>query len=233
MSALVAQVLHGASGTRVDFEELEDTARRSALHLAAKIVEQALNGDDSDHRGAFVRCRCGADARYAGRRAKTLLTAVGEMRIERAYYYCQHCHRGMSPRDEQLNIARGGGSTAVTRMIGLTAALVSFEETAELLNGLAGMPISSKLAERCAEALGKDILEDERRRVAESTPPSTTMYLGMDGTGVAMRAEELRGRAGKQSDGSAKTREVKLVAIWSADRRDKNGHAVRGAGSGR
>ncbi|MHB1959920.1 MAG: hypothetical protein ACYCO5_12910 [Acidobacteriaceae bacterium] len=44
-----------------------------------------------------------------------------------------------------------------------------------------------------------------------------TMYLGMDGTGVPMRAQELRGRAGKQADGSAKTREAKLVTIWTAE----------------
>jgi len=40
-----------------------------------------------------------------------------------------------------------------------------------------------------------------------------TLYLGMDGTGVPVRNEELVGRAGKQPDGSAKTREVKLCTI--------------------
>jgi len=34
-----------------------------------------------------------------------------------------------------------------------------------------------------------------------------TMYLGMDGTGVPMRSSEAANRAGKQADGSAKTRE--------------------------
>ena len=42
------------------------------------------------------------------------------------------------------------------------------------------------------------------------------MYLGMDGTGVPVRRAELAGRAGKQADGSAKTREVKVVAVWAA-----------------
>jgi hypothetical protein len=201
------------------------------LHLASRILEAALNSDDSDHGGAFVLCRCGERARYGGRRAKTVLSAVGEMTIDRAYYYCEHCGSGFCPRDEQLNIGRGALSTAVVRMLGLTAALVSFEETAELLNCLAGVAISSKLAERCAETLGGEILEDERLRVSEQQPCSETMYLGVDGTGVPMRAEELTGRSGKQPDGSAKTREVKLVAIWSADERDGEGRAVRDAGS--
>jgi hypothetical protein len=38
-----------------------------------------------------------------------------------------------------------------------------------------------------------------------------------------MRAEELAGRTGKQIDGSAKTREVKICAVWSAEARDSEG----------
>ena len=57
------------------------------------------------------------------------------------------------------------------------------------------------------------------------------MYLGLDGTGVPMRVAELQGRPGKQPDGSAKTREVKLVAVWTADSRDAQGRPVRDAGS--
>jgi len=57
------------------------------------------------------------------------------------------------------------------------------------------------------------------------------MYLGMDGTGIPMRASELKGRKGKQPDGSAKTREVKLVTVWSAEGRDQEGIPVRDPGS--
>ena len=53
----------------------------------------------------------------------------------------------------------------------------------------------------------------------------------MDGTGVPMRKEELEGREGKQEDGTAKTREVKLVTVWSAEGRDEEGTPVRDPGS--
>jgi hypothetical protein len=46
-----------------------------------------------------------------------------------------------------------------------------------------------------------------------------------------MRAAELVGRPGKQPDGSAKTREVKLVTVWSAEGRDEEGIPVRDPGS--
>jgi hypothetical protein len=46
-----------------------------------------------------------------------------------------------------------------------------------------------------------------------------------------LRAEELLGRTGKQPDGSAKTGEVKLCTIWSAESRDEEGIPVRDEGS--
>src|SRR2546430_749204 len=68
----------------------------------------------------------------------------------------------------------------------------------------------------------------DRPSTMAATP---TLYLGMDGTGVPMRAQEVQDRAGKQADGSAKTREAKLVTIWTAEARDAEGKAVRDAGS--
>jgi len=60
---------------------------------------------------------------------------------------------------------------------------------------------------------------------------ASTLYVGMDGTGVPMRTSELEGRAGKQPDGSSKTREVKLCTVWSAEGRDEEGTPVRDPGS--
>jgi len=57
------------------------------------------------------------------------------------------------------------------------------------------------------------------------------LYLGMDGTGVPMRAAEVAGRTGKQPDGSAKTREAKVVTMWTAESRDAEGTPLRDLGS--
>ena len=57
------------------------------------------------------------------------------------------------------------------------------------------------------------------------------MYLGLDGTGVPVRQTERAGRAGKQPDGTAKTREAKLVLVWTAETRNPQGRPVRDPGS--
>ena len=74
------------------------------------------------------------------------------------------------------------------------------------------MGVDAQQVERTAEALGKEIAEDERvhSEALDSLPLPQTLYLGRDGTGIPLRPEELVGRTGKQPDGSAKTGEVKL-----------------------
>jgi hypothetical protein len=122
----------------------------------------------------------------------------------------------------------------VLRMTASAAALLSFQESSGLLQELAGVEVSAKQVERAAEALGAEIAFDEQQQVekaGEVAPTAPTMYLGMDGTGVPMRTPEVADRAGKQADGSAKTREAKLVTVWTAESRDAEGKPVRDPGS--
>src|SRR5271167_4270496 len=198
-------------------------ARRQALQLAARALEQRLNADISDYVGPQLPCSCGGSARYHGRHRKRWESVLGPLHLERAYYHCERCHTGFCPRDHALRLESFSLTPGVLRMTASTAALVSFEESSKLLHELAGVEVSVKQVERAAEALGAEIAADERSCVEKMGAAAPTMYLGMDGTGVPMRAAEVAGRAGKQSDGSAKTREAKLVTVWTAESRDEEG----------
>ena len=204
------------------------------MRVAARAVEQRFNADNSDHIGPTACCECGQPARYVDRRDKTFNSVLGSLTLERAYYHCVACGSGFCPRDRALGLEDLSLSPGVLRMVGRVGAMVSFEEGHELLHELAGVDVPAKHVERAAEALGREIGEDEKHKVEpppahESLAP--TLYLGMDGTGVPVRKEELVDRPGKQPDGSAKTREVKLVTVWSAEKRDEQGVPVRDAGS--
>src|SRR6516164_10458221 len=215
----------------LDFEALEMAARRQALRLAAQALEQRLNTDTSDYAGPELPCSCGAPAQYHGRHPKAIESVLGPLHLERAYYHCARCQSGFCPRDRAPRLESFSLTPGVLRMTGSAAALVSFEESSALLHELAGVAVSAKQVERVAEGLGAEIAVDERQPVEKMSPAAPTMYLGMDGTGVPMRAREVAGRAGKQPDGSAKTREAKLVTIWTAESRDKEGKPIRDPGS--
>jgi hypothetical protein len=219
---------------QLDLEAMEMAVRQQALQLAARAVEQRLNADRSDNTGPRLPCRCGGEARYAGRRSKHFHSALGSLHLRRAYYHCGSCGSGFCPRDRSLGLENSSLSPAVMRMVGTVGALVSFQEGSTLLQELAGVAVDAKQVERTAEDLGKEIAAAERQDLQPAPahlPLPGTLYLGIDGTGIPLRAEELEGRRGKQCDGSAKTREVKLCTVWSAESRDEHDTPVRDEGS--
>lgn len=218
----------------MDFEAVETALRRQALEWTGRLLAAHLNADPGDYEGPHRPCPfCGTSARYVDRRSKEFSTVLGVLELERAYYCCPRCHQGHCPRDAALGLEGSPLSPGVRRMTGTVASRVSFEEGSGLLRDLAGVHVHPKQVERTAEALGALVAEDERQQVEpeRSQPDAATLYLGLDGTGVPMRPAELVEHPGKAPDGSAKTREVKLCVIWTAEGRDAEGHPVRDPGS--
>ncbi len=156
----------------------------------------------------------------------------GPLTLQRAYYHCPACHHGCFPRDAALGLAHTDLSPGVTRMTGTAAALVSCAQASALLDELAGVQVGCKHVQRTAEALGRELAAVEQQAAQDSVaPPAPTVYLGVDGTGVPVRPSETVGRAGKQPDGAARTREAKLVVVWTAESRDAAGRPVRDPGA--
>lgn len=65
-------------------------ARRHALRLTARALEQRLNADTSDYAGPQLACACGRLARYAGRREKSFIALLG-----RGWDRCAHARFGV------------------------------------------------------------------------------------------------------------------------------------------
>lgn len=232
LEAEVTALIGHRAADELDFEATEALLRERVLRLAGRALEGALNADHSDGREAHLACACGGLARLAGRRPRTIVTVLCEIEIERAYYHCEACGQGFCPRDRALGIEGSHLSPGVLRMVGAVGAAVSFEEGAGLLRDLAGISVPTRQVERYAERLGEEAARFEREvSEAPAGPLPPTMYLGQDGTGVPMRKEELAGRPGKGADGSAKTREMKVCAIWTAEARDRDGRPTRDEGS--
>ena len=214
----------------LDFETLEGLVRETSLRIGAEVLEGLINSS-TDDRGRFItHPDDGAVLTYVGKRKKTFVTVLGDITLKRAYYSDEN-GRGYFPQDERLGFDNDSLSGGVKRMIGHTAGVLSFNESSLMIKHLAGLHVGSKQVQRAGEALGEEIAKREKSHVVEGRPCSETMYVGIDGTGCPMRKEETEGRKGKQPDGSAKTREVKLAVLFSADSRDANGKPLRDLGS--
>jgi hypothetical protein len=231
IAAEIDRLIGKGAAVGLDFEAIETAVKREAMRIAARAVEKKLNEDSSDYEGPLLPCSCGGRMRYEGRRPKSLKTVLGEMTLMRAYYHCETCKESLVPRDRALLVEQTSLSPGVMRMTGLAAAMASFEEGSLLLSELAGVKVNAKQVERTAEALGRQIAEDERTHIEADGEIASTVYLGVDGTGIPVRHSEVLGRRGKQADGSAKTREVKLCTVWSAESRNKEGRPARDEGS--
>lgn len=217
-----------------DLEAVE-MAARAGLHRAGAAVLTGLLVD-ADRPAGQVACVCGRQARYHDQRPKQLLSVLGPLRFQRAYYVCPECHRGHSPRDWELDIVGTECSPGVRRMLAAVGSESSFEHSRGQLELLAGIQVTAKAVERQAEAIGEDIETHEQAEIGRAKqlelhevagPVVPLLYIEMDGTGVPVVKAETENRAGKVEGEPAHTREAKLGCVFTQTSVDKHGRPVR------
>ena len=223
---------------RLDLEAVE-LAVRSAMHRSGAKALGRLLSDDGQHRPG-IECACGWEARLHSVRRRRLLSAVGAVEFERAYYRCPRCRQGLSPRDRELQVEGTQFSPGVRRMMATVGSDQSFQHGRDQIALLAGVELTAKAVERHAEAIGGDIEAGEQDAIARSKqleipemggPETPILYIEMDGTGVPTVKAETVGRAGKRPDQPAHTREVKLGCVFTQTKVDEQGRPLRDADS--
>jgi hypothetical protein len=165
-----------------------------------------------------------------------LLTALGKVKFERAYYVCPQCRQGHIPRDRELDVEGTECSPGVRRMMAVVGSESSFEQGREQLDLLAGLHVTAKAVERHAQAIGAAVEAREQEAIRRSKqlelpavcgPAVPILYIEMDGTGVPVVKAETHDRAGKIAGQPAHTREVKLGCVFTQTATDKEGRPVR------
>jgi hypothetical protein len=128
-------------------------------------------------------------------RPKTVVSLLGSVHLDRAYYHCRHCHRGVVPWDEVLHLRDDVLTPAAREVVCMAGALSSFAEAAELsLPKLCGLRVAESTVRRTTEAAGKDI--GDRLAAGQTFGSSrdwlwhkdaegkTCAYVSLDATGV-------------------------------------------------
>jgi hypothetical protein len=176
-----------------------------------------------------------------GIKYKNLRTILGLARFGRSLFVCRICKTQRFPGDEVLGIVQTLFSPGAQRMMAKAASRSTFEVAAEDLHLYANLRVTPHTVQRCSESIGREIeawmnrqdaillrqARDLDKADAVIRPFTTILYIEYDGTGVPIRRKELQGRKGKQKDGSALTREVKLGCVFTQTALDKEGNPIR------
>ena len=219
IAVLLSRLLGGSGRRPLDLEASEIAIRDSMHQMGAVLLEKVIAADGKGYAGKETDCKPGHPASFVDYRWKAVLTVLGPVKVERAYYHCSRCGGGVIPKDRALDIVRTSFSPGIRRMMGRVGSKESFEAGGQDLEELAGVKVTAKQVERVAEAIGVEVeamLVEERKAVPTVADKVVALkvveklYVAYDGTGVPMVAWETQGRAGKE--GPAKTRE----ANWDA-----------------
>jgi hypothetical protein len=207
-----------------DLEATEILVRSSIQGVGTILLEEILNHDRGKCPGKIKK---GEFKEYRNKRLQTIL---GDIVVKRAYYYDQDTKTGYCPKDQELDIKGTSFSPGLRRIMARVGAYRPFGIGHDDIKELTGLSVTSKEIQRVSCKLGKDVnkfYEKEEPDNIISFPPTKTMYICMDGTGVPVVKNETQGRKGKYKDGIAKTREAKLGCVFTQTGVDKKGHLIR------
>jgi len=139
---------------------------------------------------------CQESARFKGYREKRLLSVLGPLTVERAYYHCSHCHQGHCPGDDAFGLDKGDLTAGAAELTSLAGTLDSFSQAADvILPKMSGLSIAESTVERTTEAIGCELGQASEAKVVfgEARPwdwhhdaeGKTCAYVSIDSTGVA------------------------------------------------
>jgi hypothetical protein len=161
--------------------------------------------------------------RALGRRPLRIATLFGEVHVERDYYLSPgggHC-----PADAALGL-EGSTTPALARLVTRAAAQQPYGAASRDLADYGAIHVDERQIQRLVQRLAPAV-DPWLASLPAQASALPVLYVSCDGTGTPMRARELEGRKGQQADGTAKTREVKLGAVFTQHGVDENGQAVR------
>lgn len=205
-------------------QQLEVLLRAAIFKPAAGIVGLLLQ-QAADRLDAAYQPRPGEQRK--GRQGLEVQCLFGTFHLERDYYHHPGKHQGHFPADAGLGL-EVGYTPALARLVCLEGAdEPGFDKAERHLAETGGISVSARQIQRVVQRVGKAAQDWQQREAVAGSTDAPILYVSADGTGVPMRGEELKGRRGKQADGSAKTRQVYLGCVFTQHRRDEKGHPVR------
>ena len=194
--------------------------------LTETIIQHTHQGEQSRQHARCPTCEHLLKARNPVHRS--VETMVGAVDLERPYFYCRLCGRGLYPLDDALGLSGGRIQRDVHQAAATLVTEVPYATADALFSGLSGIALSSErmhtMTNQAAEGLtvldvtpSREELERRVALVAANRFRRPVLVLGIDGAYVPTRPESARGRRPGQGRSRAKR------ALWHGQWRDAKG----------
>jgi len=208
----------------VAVQQLEVLVRTAIFKPATALVEFLLQAAAARIDAAY-QPKPGQERK--GSQTRPVDCLFGTFDLARDYYYHPGKKEGQYPADAALGLEQGQ-TPALARLVCLEGADESSYQKAENhLLETGGIRVSARQIQRLLQPVGAAAQTWQEREAQPGGSAVPVLYVSADATGVPMRQEELVGRAGKQEDGSAKTRSAYLGCVFTQHTTDEEGHPVR------
>ena len=205
-----------------DMETLEFGLREALLKDGCRILEMLLNQPNALGRHT-------PQGTCHQKRSKRVQGLLGDFQLTRGYYKSKQVRN--FPMDDALGLIDSYTPSLAKVMCRAAGTDGSYDEAQETLSVYAGVKVPASQIRRMVQCIGPQIAQWSAHREPSTREHIHTLYATYDGTGVPMRKSETLGRKGKQPDGSAATREVKLGSIFISRGSDREGNPIRDAQS--
>jgi hypothetical protein len=193
---------------------------KSANSLVGWLLQQAADRVDAHYQPKARQTR-------KGRETIGVQGIFGSFQLQRDYYYHEGKAQGHYPVDAALGL-EVGYTPALAKLICLEGAdEPTYLKAQRHLEQTGGIAVSARQIQRVVQRVGGSAQVWQERQAQPGPCDAPILYVSADGTGVPMVPEELKGRRGKQADGTAKTRQVYLGCVFTQHWTDEKGHPVR------
>ena len=246
---LIREIEDETMGMQLD--ELSDLLRKKGQRVTGAVLSGVLKSRIADGNLETLPCpSCNKTLKSRGQRKRTIITRHGGIEIERPYFYCTDCRRGIYPTDEDLGIVSHSPTQLdIEKAAAKLLQRLPYEEASEVFEDLTGTPLSDHAMHGLADRLGEataisDVLPSKQAveaAIAEGGKGKIwrpIVVVAADGADVPLRPMAGK-RAGKRGNGYWKEakgfriymicqdRIVQLMSWHQIANEEEFGHAIR------
>jgi len=183
--------------------QIEEVVLKLRQRLSEQMAMTVIESQEATRSVPSPKCpTCQVEMHYKDMKQDTVESRVGQLALNRGYYYCETCRTGLFPLDHQLRVWDKHWSEQVAKYAVWLSGLMEYEEAERVLNQVGQIPLSDSSLWRRAQKWGESFkaVEAAQRATATAVPARGSVIRGearqqpkmgaaMDGAKVYIRKE--------------------------------------------